>query len=196
MEQQGNTQSDAALFVKVGILVLSLMVLIGLGIKFLSDAITVSNIGRKRDLPIYCVDTEESKVALTFDTAWGNEDIPAILDILKNHKVKATFFVTGEWVKKYPEDVKRISGAGHDLGNHSENHKHMTLLTQEQSQQEILTVHERVKKLTGVEMNLFRPPYGDYNNAVVATARESGYYTIQWDVDVYATTLKLRNTRG
>ncbi len=183
MEQQENKQSDAALFVKVGIVVLSILVLIGLGVKFLPDAISVSNIGRKRDLPIYCVNTEENKVAVTFDTAWGNEDIPAILDILEDHKVKATFFVTGEWVRKYPVDVIRIAKAGHDLGNHSENHKQMTQLTEEQCKQEIMKNHERVKKLTGVEMNLFRPPYGDYNNAVVGTARECGYYTIQWDVD-------------
>jgi polysaccharide deacetylase family sporulation protein PdaB len=183
MEQQVHTQSEAALFVKVGILVLSLIAFIGLGVKFVPDAISVSNIGRKRDLPIYCVNTEENKLALTFDTAWGNEDIPVILDILKEYQVRATFFVTGEWVNRYPEDVKRIAKAGHDLGNHSENHKQMTRLTEEECKQEILTVHQRVKKLTGIEMNLFRPPYGDYNNAVVGTARACGYDTIQWDVD-------------
>jgi peptidoglycan/xylan/chitin deacetylase (PgdA/CDA1 family) len=195
MEQQENKKSDAALFVKVGIVVLSIIMIIGLGIKILPDAVSVSTIGRKRDLPIYCVDTEEKKVALTFDAAWGNEDIPDILNILQKYEVKATFFMTGEWINKYPKDVKRIAEAGHDLANHSENHKQMTQLSADQCKDEIMKVHNRVKDLTGIDMNLFRAPYGDYNNALVGTARDCGYFTIQWDVDVYATTLKLGMAR-
>ncbi len=175
--------SDITLFVKLGIIVLTVLAIVGLGIKFLPDAITVSNIGKKRDLPIYSVETDENKVALSFDAAWGNEDTQRILDILEKHNVKVTFFMTGEWVRKYPEDVKKIAAAGHDLGNHSENHKQMSKLTKEQCKEEIMKAHNRVKELTGIEMELFRPPYGDYNNMVVGVARECGYYTIQWDVD-------------
>lgn len=191
-----NSVSDITLFVKIGIIVLSAMVVIGLAVKFLPDAITVSNIGRKRDLPIYSVATDENKVALSFDAAWGNDDTQNILDILAKHNVKVTFFMTGEWIGKYPDDVKRIAAAGHDLGNHSENHKQMSRLSEQQCKDEIMKAHKRVKELTGIEMDLFRPPYGDYNNMVVGTARDCGYYTIQWDVDVYATTLKPDNIRG
>jgi len=174
---------DISLFVKIGIVVLSVLLIIGISVKLLPDAITVSSAGRKRDLPIYCVATNEKKVALSFDAAWGNEDTKTILDILAKHNVKVTFFMTGEWVKKYPDDVKAIAAAGHDLGNHSENHKQMSRLSKEEIADEIMKVHNRVKELTGIEMNLFRPPYGDYNNTVVGTARDCGYYTIQWDVD-------------
>lgn len=174
---------DITLFVKIGIIVLSVLLVIGLGITFLPDAVSVSNIGRKRDLPIYCVNTDENKVALSFDAAWGNDDTQNILNILAKHNVKVTFFMTGEWVGKYPDDVKRIAAAGHDLGNHSENHKQMSQLSSDQCREEIMKVHKRVKDLTGIEMNLFRPPYGDYNNTLVGTARDCGYYTIQWDVD-------------
>lgn len=187
--------SNAALFVKVGIIVLSIIMILGLGSKILPDAITVSNISSQIDLPIYCVDCETQKVALSFDAAWGNQDTQIILDILKNNNVKATFFMTGDWVSKYPEDVKAIAEAGHDLGNHSENHQQMSQLTKEECIEEIMRNHYRVKKLTGISMNLFRPPFGDYNNTLVGTARDCGYYTIQWDVDVYATTLKPGNTR-
>jgi len=183
MEQNANEQIDISLFVKIGIIVLTIIVLIGLGIKFLPNAITVSSIGSKRDLPIYCVNTEYNKVALSFDAAWGNDDTQNILDILAKNNVKVTFFMTGEWVNKYPEDVKAIAAAGHDLGNHSENHKQMSQLSKEQCTTEIMKVHNKVKELTGIEMNLFRPPFGDYNNNVVGTARDCGYYTIQWDVD-------------
>lgn len=146
-------------------------------------SVTVSNSVNGKELPIYCVECEEPKIALTFDAAWGNEDTSQILEILKKHDVKVTFFMTGGWVENYPEDVRAILAAGHDLGNHSENHKNMSQLSNEEKKQELMKVHEKVRELTGYEMFLFRPPYGDYDNAVVKTAKECGYYTIQWDVD-------------
>ena len=148
-----------------------------------SVSVSGSSAANGRQLPIYCVQTDQKKVALTFDAAWGNEDTQKILDILKEKNVHATFFMTGGWVKNYPEDVKAILAAGHDLGNHSENHKNMSQLSSDEQKQELLSVHERVRKLTGYEMFLFRPPYGDYDDSVVLTARECGYYPIQWDVD-------------
>jgi len=69
------------------------------------------------------------------------------------------------------------------LGNHSENHKNMSELSIQERKEELMKVHDKVKELTGVEMNLFRPPYGDYNNDVIIDAKDCGYYTIQWDVD-------------
>jgi polysaccharide deacetylase family sporulation protein PdaB len=182
-DQDELKQVNITLFVKVGIIVLSIMVLVGLGIKFLPNTISVSNFGSKRDLPIYCVNTDENKVALSFDAAWGNEDTRNILEILAKNNVKVTFFMTGGWISKYPDDVKAIAAAGHDLGNHSENHKQMSQLSKQQCIDEIMTVHNKVKDLTGIEMTLFRPPYGDYNNTLVGTARDCKYFTIQWDVD-------------
>lgn len=182
-EASGEQITSFTLFMKIGIIVLSIIAIIGFGIKILPNAVTVSSTGSKRDLPIYCVDTEDKKVALSFDAAWGNEDTRNILAILDKYGVKVTFFMTGSWVAKYPEDVKAIAEAGHDLGNHSENHKQMSQLSKEQCIEEIMQTHIRVKELTGIEMNLFRPPYGDYNNTLVGAARECGYYTIQWDVD-------------
>lgn len=136
-----------------------------------------------RNLPIYCVQTEKPQVALSFDAAWGNEDTRLIMDILAKHQIKVTFFMTGGWVEKYPEDVKYIAKQGHDLGNHSENHKNMSQLSEKEIRSELQQVHERVRELTGIEMTLFRPPYGDYDNKVINTADSMGYYPIQWDVD-------------
>lgn len=145
--------------------------------------IRVSNSVNGRELPIYCVETKEPKIALTFDAAWGNEDTQKILEILKKHDVHVTFFMTGGWVESYPDDVKAILAAGHDLGNHSENHKNMSQLSDAEKKEELMKVHDKVRTLTGYEMFLFRPPYGDYDNAVVNVAKDCGYYTIQWDVD-------------
>lgn len=115
--------------------------------------------------------------------AWGNEDTAKILKILKKHKVKVTFFMTGGWVSSYPDDVKAIAKAGHDLGNHSENHKQMSQLSASECEEELMSVHEKVKELTGQDMVLFRPPYGDYNDNLIQTANGLGYHVIQWDVD-------------
>lgn len=154
------------------------------------NTITVSNSVNGRELPIYSVETDQKKVALTFDAAWGNEDTREILDILKRHNVKVTFFMTGGWVEAYPDDVKAILAAGHDLGNHSENHKNMSLLSDEECRAELMKVHDKVKELTGYEMYLFRPPYGDYDNHVIKNASQCGYLTVQWDVDTLVTKIK------
>ncbi|MCF2683901.1 polysaccharide deacetylase family protein [Faecalicatena contorta] len=167
-----------------GILVLMLMIAMVGSYKYISSCVSISNNVNGRELPVYSVETDEKKVALTFDAAWGNEDTQAILDILKKHNVHVTFFMTGGWVENNPQDVKAIWQAGHDLGNHSENHKNMSQLSVEEQTQEIMRTHEKVKALTGVEMQLFRPPYGDYDDHVILTAQECGYYPIQWSVDV------------
>ena len=91
--------------------------------------------------------------------------------------------MTGGWVSAYPDDVKAIAAAGHDLGNHSENHKQMSQLSAEECQKEIQSVHDKVKELTGQEMCLFRPPYGDYNDTLIEAAEALHYYTIQWNCD-------------
>lgn len=149
----------------------------------LETKVGVSNNVNGRELPIYCVETAEPKIALTFDAAWGNEDTKKILEILKKHDVHVTFFMTGGWVESYPDDVKAILAAGHDLGNHSENHKNMSRISDEEKKEELMKVHTKVQELTGYEMFLFRPPYGDYDNAVVKVAKSCGYFPIQWDVD-------------
>ena len=162
----------------------TLLVILFVGLKFgISQTVNVSNTVNGKELPIYSVETDDKKVALSFDAAWGNEDTKIILDTLAKYNVHATFFMTGGWVENFPEDVKKIQAAGHDLANHSENHKNMSQLTDEECQEELMKVHNKVKELTDVEMNLFRPPYGDYDDHVITNAKNCGYYTIQWSVD-------------
>ena len=158
-------------------------VLILAGCVGVSKTVTVTNTVNGKELPIYSVETDEKKVALSFDAAWGNEDTQQILDILKKYDIHVTFFMTGGWVENYPDDVKKICESGHDLANHSENHKNMSQLNDSDCQSELMKVHEKVKELTGKEMELFRPPYGDYDDHVIKNAASCGYHTIQWDVD-------------
>jgi len=151
---------------------------------YLGDAaVAVNSTYGDRELPIYSVKTEEKKIAISFDAAWGSDDFPKIMEILDKHNVKTTFFMTGEWVEKYPECVKTLVEKGHDLGNHSATHPDMTTLSKEKQREQILSVHNAVKELTGYEMELFRPPYGAYNNDVIRTCYEVGYYPVQWSCD-------------
>lgn len=151
--------------------------------KIAGRVITASSTVGTRELPIYCVQTDKPQIALTFDMVWGNEDTRLLLDILNKYQVQATFFMTGGWVESFPEDVETILAAGHDLGNHGENHKNMSRLSEKDKTSELMGVHNKVKELTGYEMTLFRPPYGDYDNEVLRNAKKNGYYTVQWDVD-------------
>ena len=139
--------------------------------------------GSNRKLPIYCVDTPDKKIAISFDAAWGNDDTHTLIEILKEYNVPATFFVVGAWVDKYPESVKELADAGHRIQNHSNTHPYMTQLSTAQMTDELTACNEKIKAITGVSPTLFRPPYGDYDNAVIETVNGINMYPIQWSVD-------------
>ena len=136
-----------------------------------------------RKLPIYCVETEKKQIAISFDAAWGNDDTQQLIDILAEYEVPATFFVVGAWVDKYPESVRQLSDAGHQVQNHSNTHPYMTQLSKEQMKNELDSCNKKIEAVTGVCPTLFRPPYGDYDNAVIEATEEMNMYTIQWDTD-------------
>lgn len=137
----------------------------------------------ERVLPIYDVKTEENKVALTMNCAWSADDIDTILEILEKNEVKITFFIVGEWAEKYPEAVKKIYEAGHEIGTHSNTHPHVEQLDAQKNLEEIKLGVEKLQKITGEKTNLYRTPYGEYNDTIINTAKENGYYTIQWNID-------------
>ena len=134
-------------------------------------------------LPIYCVDTEEKKVALTINCAWENTDIDKILNSLKEYNVKVTFFVVGDFAKKYPESVKAIYDAGHEIGNHSFTHPHVNNLPLEDNVKQINDCNNLVKEITGTTPMLYRAPYGEYNDTVIKASKQANMYAIQWNVD-------------
>ncbi len=136
-----------------------------------------------RLVPIYSVEREEKVCAITFDCAWGTEYTDAILSALKNSSVRATFFMVEFWAEKYPGFVKKIDESGCEIGTHSSTHSYMSKLNAEGIKAELSTSSQAIKDVTGKEVELFRPPYGDYDDELIKTASELGYYTIQWDVD-------------
>lgn len=136
-----------------------------------------------RLIPIYSVDREEKLVSITFDCAWGTEYTDKILEALKASDVRATFFMVEFWTEKYPEFVKKIDASGCEIGTHSSTHSYMSKLNAEDIKAELSSSSQAITDITGKKVDLFRAPYGDYDDELIKTASENGYYTIQWDVD-------------
>jgi len=133
--------------------------------------------------PIYSGDADDKEVSFACNVVWGNEYLPEILRILKENNTEITFFIGGDWAEKYPEELKTIYNAGHELGNHGQNHKKQSKLNIEQNKQEILKAEEAIKNATGVKTLLFAPPYGDVNDTVSDSAEALGYKVIMWSID-------------
>jgi polysaccharide deacetylase family sporulation protein PdaB len=136
-----------------------------------------------RELPIYSVETPEKRIAITFDAAAGASDTDALLGILAAHQVKATFFLCGCWIRNHPEETKKIYNAGHEIGNHGDQHLDPVSLKGEALKKEIEDQEAEMQRLLGAAPVLYRPAYGSYNNEVVRTARNLGYEVVQWSVD-------------
>ena len=143
----------------------------------------IQTMSKSKLVPIYNVQTEEPKVAFTMNCAWNADDIDSILATLEKHKVHITFFMVGDWVDKYPEAVKKISDAGHEIANHSDGHKHVNDLSLEDNEKEITICSDKIKKITGKSTTLYRGPYGEYNNTVIQAAENQKHVTIQWSLD-------------
>lgn len=137
----------------------------------------------KRQLPVYCVQREDKVMSISFDAAWGNEDTQTLIDILDKYGVKATFFLVGDWVDKYPESVSALCAAGHDIMNHSSSHAHYSKLSESEIVADVEKCNGKIKALTGNKPTLFRCPYGEYDDHVINAISGMGMTAIQWDVD-------------
>ena len=140
-------------------------------------------VAAKRLVPVYSVATEENKVALTFDASWGAEKTTAIMDILEEYGFKGTFFLTGIWIDEYPELVKEINERGHLIGNHSDNHKHLSELDAAGIDSEIDVTASKIEALTGYKPTYFRAPFGEYDNKLINALDARGVQCIQWSAD-------------
>ena len=143
----------------------------------------ISASAAQRQLPIYCVQRDQKMISISFDAAWGNEDTQQLIDILGKYNIKATFFVVGQWVDKYPESVKALHDAGHEVMNHSNTHAHMSQLSRDEIIADVNACNDKIEAVTGVRPTLIRPPYGEYDDNVVSAIRSMDMEPIQWDVD-------------
>lgn len=165
-----------------------ILILSAIATSLLALTLTMNNLSlfakkSEKKLPIYRVKRDEKIVSISFDAAWGNEYTQSLLDTLKHHDVKTTFFLVGMWVDKYPESVKAIHDAGHDVGNHSNTHPHLPKKSNEEIRNQIEECNQKVEKITGKRPTLFRFPYGDYDNKSIDELLNLNMYPIQWDID-------------
>jgi peptidoglycan/xylan/chitin deacetylase (PgdA/CDA1 family) len=107
----------------------------------------------------------------------------ALLSVMEKEQVKCTFFMVEFWTEKHPDYVKKIFDAGHEIGTHSATHPYMSKLDKTAIERELYSSSMAIEKITGKKVEVFRPPYGDYDNLLIDTAYSMGLYTIQWDVD-------------
>jgi len=163
--------------------ILTVVTLFGIASLTIKEETIETSTQTQRLLPIYDVETEEKKVAFTMNCAWSAEDIDSILKTLEKENVKITFFLVGDWIDKNPEAVKKISDKGHEIGTHSDTHPHVNNLTYEKNIEEIEKCNDKIERITGKRTNLYRTPYGEYNNTVISAAQDKGYYCIQWNLD-------------
>ena len=152
-----------------------------LNAKVLSVGSVYFTTGKK--LPIYAVQTDEQKVAISFDAAWGADKTQEIMSICDEYSVKATFFLVGFWIEKYPDMVKEIYNRGFEIGLHSNTHPDMTKLSKKEIEQELTINMKLIEDLTGFRPKLFRPPYGYYNNNLIEICEKLGLSCIEWSVD-------------
>lgn len=132
----------------------------------------------------YIGDKNEKKIYLTFDAGYENGYTPAILDALKKHNVKATFFLVGNYITSSPDLVKRMVDEGHIVANHTYNHPNMSKIsTMEAFKEEIQDLEEEFTKITGQRMaKYYRPPQGKYSKENLQMAKDLGYRTFFWSL--------------
>lgn len=159
-------------------LALALLLLAGCGG---TTRVVTGDQGKK--LPIYSVERDDNKLAISFDAAWGAEYTEEILNILERYGIRTTFFVVQFWVEDYPDVARMIVNRGHEIGNHSATHPEMGNLSVQQIEEEIMATHQTIYETTGFEPCLFRPPFGHYSERLLETLEGLGYFTIQWDID-------------
>lgn len=150
---------------------------------FSSTAAIVKVSGGAKKVPIYSVKRSDTKIALTFNCAWGNDDISQILGTLEKYNVRASFFVVGTWAEKYPESVAEICNAGHEIGSHSYNHGHYLKMSRSEIADDIAKCDSIIGAIAEKAVPLVRGGYGEYNNDVLSVCESTEHTYIQWSLD-------------
>ena len=166
------------------IVIFSLVLVIGVSCFFVKTKSDISQTANSEyNGTIYAGDKNSKKVSLMINVYWGNESLVKMLEILEKNNVKATFFVGGSWVQNNQELLKQIHSKGHEIGSHGQKHKEHGKLDYTSNLTEIQTCHEIVKDVLGIEMELFAPPGGSYNQNTIKAANFLNYKTIMWTRD-------------
>ncbi|MFZ5632387.1 MAG: polysaccharide deacetylase family sporulation protein PdaB [Bacillota bacterium] len=161
--------------------VLVVAALLFTGVMLAGNSTTAST--KPKSYAVYKVKTDRKVAALTFDISWGTKVPGPVMDTLKKYNVKSTFFLSGPWVKKYPEFSRRLAKEGHEIASHGNRHIDLDRESPGTVREEIMAAHQAIKEVTGVSPCLIRTPNGAWNDMVLGVADELGYKVIQWSAD-------------
>lgn len=170
------------LFKHLGVNLVIVLMLSGLCVLAFNNQIASVFVSKTDDV-YYRGNTSQNNVTLMINVYWGNEYLPLMLKTLQEYNVKTTFFVGGMWVAKYPEELINIYEQGHEIANHGFFHKDQSTMSFTENQQEIINTHKLVRQYLGIEMNLFAPPSGAFNNDTIQAAQALDYQVIMWSRD-------------
>ncbi|ABO50467.1 polysaccharide deacetylase [Desulforamulus reducens MI-1] len=133
--------------------------------------------------PIYQGSDKEKKIALACNVFWGEEYIPKMLEIFEDENIKITFFAGGTWVEDFPELLKKMDGAGHEIGSHGYSHPHPDRLSKNGNISDMQRAEKLIYDAIHKRPKLYAPPYGEKGPAVLKAAQEQGYSFILWSID-------------
>lgn len=162
---------------------IAVAVLVGIAIVIYAVLSAINAHADSGKVPIYCVARNDKKIAITFDVAWENSNTEQLIEILEKEGVKATFFVTGDFCDRYPEDVLKFFTAGHEIQNHSDTHPHVKGMNVNDLIADTKEASRKIEMITNVKPTLYRTPYGEYDNVSLTALEGLGMKVIQWDVD-------------
>jgi peptidoglycan/xylan/chitin deacetylase (PgdA/CDA1 family) len=129
--------------------------------------------------------SDPNQMALTFDDGPNDPHTMHLLDVLAKHNAKATFFLIGKYVRQCPDIVRAILAAGHEIGNHTDSHPNLILVSAARLRQELAECNKALEDALGKKVTLFRPPFGGRRPNVLRTARGMGLNPVMWSVTGY-----------
>ncbi|NLJ56441.1 MAG: polysaccharide deacetylase family protein [Firmicutes bacterium] len=146
------------------------------------SAISVSK-SSCRPEPVFQAEGTDMSVFFTFNVLWGESQLEALLQLLDEYEIKAVFFISGQWLKKYPQTAKKIVDRGHWIGNHTYTHSKLPFMGEEAVAGEINRFNSLCRETLFAKPVFFRPPYGEYNAKIVRIASENSCYTLLWSIN-------------
>lgn len=129
--------------------------------------------------------SDPNQMALTFDDGPNDPHTMHLLDVLARHNAKATFFLIGKYVRQRPDIARAVLAAGHEIGNHTDSHPNLILVSAARLRQELESCNKALEDALGKKVTLFRPPFGGRRPNVLRTARRMGLSPVMWSVTGY-----------
>ncbi|HIE13374.1 MAG TPA: polysaccharide deacetylase [Desulfotomaculum sp.] len=161
------------------------LLLLGFGIPSFAGyliALEDRNVSTGAPGPVYQGSTDKRRIALTFNVFWGEEHLPQILQTLRRNNAKATFFLGGCWVDRFPELAQEI-GRDFEVGSHSYYHRHPDRLSVAENLADLKRAEAAIRRVTKKRPRLFAPPYGECGPSILQAADAAGYRVVLWSID-------------